>query len=223
MDGRGFQRRYKLGKDNNKPVTGYVSKQTESERLTKVVEDGTTTDLFEHDKALLPQFLENCFVKRVQSEQYQIERNHIAKPLNKAEVLIQVDFSKNYTCMFQDEEQSVHWSKKEVSLLTAAIWFHAKLHSTVLVSDNLDHSKETIIPYKDIIFEMLPDSFQTISIWSDGPSSQFKNQFVVAAAPLLERKFKKGIVCNYFVTSHGKGSVDGIGDALKETVCNKVY
>ena len=77
--------------------------------------------------------------------------------------------------MFQDEVQSGHCSKKGASLFTDAIWFHAKLHPTVLVSDNLDHSKETIIHYMDIIFEMLPDSVQTVSIWSDDPSSQFKN------------------------------------------------
>ena len=114
--------------------------------------------------------------EQYQTEQYQIERNHIAKPLNKAEVLIQVDFSENCTCMFQDEVQSVHWSKKDVSLPAAAIWFHAKLHLTVLVSENLDHSKETMIPYMDIIFEMLPDLIQTVTIWSDNPSSQFKNR-----------------------------------------------
>ena len=195
-DGRGLQRKYKLGEDDNNPVTWYVWKQTEREWLIKVVEDGTTADLFEHVKTLLPQFLEHCFVKRTQSEQYQIERNHIAKPLNKAEALMQVDFSKNYTCMLQDEVQGAHWSKKEVSLLTAAIWFHAKLHPTALVSDNLDHSKETIIPYMNIIFEMLPDLVQMVSIWSNGPSSQFKKRFMVAAVPLLERKFKKGIVQN---------------------------
>ena len=73
--------------------------------------------------------------------------------------------------MFQDEVQSAHWPKKEVSLLTAAIWFHTNLHPTALVSDNLDHSNETIIPHMDTIFEMLPASVQTVSIWSDNPSS----------------------------------------------------
>ena len=45
---------------------------------------------------------------------------------------------------------------------------------------------------------------------------------MVAAVPLLERKFKKDIVWNYFATSHGKGPVDGMGGALKRTVWNKV-
>ena len=45
---------------------------------------------------------------------------------------------------------------------------------------------------------------------------------MVAAVPLLERKFKKIIVWNYFATSHGKEPVDGIGGALKRTVWNKV-
>ena len=85
------------------------------------MEDGTTANLFEHVKTLLPQFLEHCFVKRAQFEQYQIERNCIAELLNKAEALIQVNFSKNYTCMFRDEVQSAHWSKKDIGLLTSAI------------------------------------------------------------------------------------------------------
>ena len=70
---------------------------------------------------------------------------------------------------------------------------------------------------------MLPDSVQKVSIWSDSPSSQFKNWLMVAAVPLLERKFKKAIVWNYFATSHGKGPVDGIGGALKQTVWKKVH
>ena len=45
---------------------------------------------------------------------------------------------------------------------------------------------------------------------------------MVAAVPLLEKKFKKGIVWNYFTTSHGKGAVDGISGVLKQTVWNKV-
>ena len=61
--------------------------------------------------------------------------------------------------------------KEEVSILTVAIWFHAKVYPTVLMADILYHSKETIIPYMDIIFEMLLDSVQTVSIWSGGPSS----------------------------------------------------
>ena len=64
------------------------------------MEDGTTADLVEHVKTLLPQFSEHCFVKRVQAEQYQIERNRMAEPLNKAEALIQVNFSENYTSTF---------------------------------------------------------------------------------------------------------------------------
>ena len=61
--------------------------------------------------------------------------------------------------------------KEEVSVLTVAIWFHAKVHRTVLVAHILYHSKETIIPYMGIIFEMLLDSVQTVSIWSSGTSS----------------------------------------------------
>ena len=92
--------------------------------------------------------------------------------------LIQVDFSENYTCTYQDEIQSAHWQQKQVSLFTTAIWFEGKIHPTVLASDNRIHAKETIGPYIDYLLSTLPKSVKTVSLWSDGPSSQLKNKYI---------------------------------------------
>jgi hypothetical protein len=51
-----------------------------------------------------------------------------------------------------------------------------------------------------------------------GPSSQFKNRFLVAAISSLQEKHKINIIWNYFATSHGKGPVDGIGGSVKRQV-----
>ena len=133
--------------------------------------------------------------------------------------MIQVDFSENYTCMFQDEIQSAHWRQDQVSLFTTAIWFDGKLHSKVIASDNLDHGKETVVAYLDYLLDTLP---ATVSIWSDGPSSQFKNKLITAVINTLQDKHKINLRWNYFATSHGKGPVDGIGGSVKRQVWTAV-
>ena len=59
------------------------------------------------------------------------------------------------------------------------------------------------------------DSVKTVHIWSDGPSSQFKNQYVAAALPWLQAETNIQVDWNFFATSHGKGAVDGIGGTIK--------
>ena len=101
--------------------------------------------------------------------------------------------------MFQDEIQSAHWKQDQVSLFTAALWFDGKLHPTVIASDDLNHGKETVVSI-DHLLDTLPATVKCISIWSDGPSSQFKNRFVVAAISSLQEKHKINIIWNYFAT-----------------------
>lgn len=61
----------------------------------------------------------------------------------------------------------------------------------------------------------LPASLKILKIWSDGPSSQFKNKFIDSLIPQLEAEFGLKIIWNFFAISHGKGCVDGIGATVK--------
>ena len=57
-----------------------------------------------------------------------------------------------------------------------------------------------------------------VEVFSDGPSSQFKNKF---AAHFLHKLRKSvDLTWHYFATSHGKGAVDGIGGTVKRDVWN---
>ena len=132
--------------------------------------------------------------------------------------MMQIDFSEYYTCMYQDEIQSAHWKEDQLSLFTAAIWFDGKLHSKVIASDNLDHGKDTVVAYVDCLLKTFPKTVKTVSVWSDGPSSQFKNRFITAVIKAHQDKHQINIRWNYFATSHGKGPVDGIGGLVKRQV-----
>jgi len=61
-----------------------------------------------------------------------------------------------------------------------------------------------------------------LHIWSDGPSSQFKNKYTAAAIPKLQEKHSLEIQWHYFATSHVKGCVDGSGRLVKRKVTERV-
>ena len=55
-------------------------------------------------------------------------------------------------------------------------------------------------------------------IWSDGPTSEFKNKFMVHLLAFLSEKHGKKFLWKFSATSHGKGVVDGVGGNVKSAV-----
>lgn len=103
----------------------------------------------------------------------------------------------------------------QISLFTLSLRYWGKQYSKVIVSDNLDHSNDTIFAYMHKAFEMIQKKIKTARIWSDGPNNQFKNKYTAAAMKIFETKFRKQIIWNYHATAHGKSCVDGIGAVAK--------
>ena len=44
----------------------------------------------------------------------------------------------------------------------------------------------TVVAYIDRLLEEIPETVKKVSIWTDGPASQFKNRFIVAALTPLQ-------------------------------------
>ena len=59
-------------------------------------------------------------------------------------------------------------------------------------------------------------------IYTNEPSSEFKNRYIVKLVSVLSKKFQCKVSWKYFATSHGKGVVDGIGGSAKSLVRKKV-
>ena len=59
-------------------------------------------------------------------------------------------------------------------------------------------------------------------IWTDGPSSEFKNRFTAAFLKQLSGKYNKTFTWKYFASLHGKGVVNGIGGREKSLVRSTV-
>lgn len=203
-------------------ITWYQWKEIDG-CLTKIVKEGSVEDLLIYLSEISSQFFQHVYVKREQAASYKNQREEAASVnYNPSVAIVQLDFSENYTCIAQDEIQSYHWGQPQVSLFTCSLWYGGKQHPYVIISENLIHSKDTIIAYLSRILDEIPDDVNQVRIWSDGPSSQFKNKYIAASLKVLQNRKGKKIVWNYFATSHGKGPVDGIGGSVKRSVRQEV-
>lgn len=204
------------------PAKWLVWKQNKTtKRFEKKEDTGTLLNLIEPKNIakLSPQFLAHSYVKRQQSHSFNLNDLPRAKdPTFDSEALLQIDFSENFVCESQDEIQSAHWNQRQLTLFTTAMFHNELMQPKVYVSNNLKHTKETIVPYLYKLLTDMPKSVKVLKIWSDGPSSQFKNKFIAATIPILEKEFGIKIFWNYFATSHGKGCIDGIGATAKMIV-----
>ena len=63
---------------------------------------------------------------------------------------------------------------------------------------------------------------EEVHIFSDGPSSQFKDKYMVQLLYTFHKNLGARILWHYFANPHGKGVVDGVGGTVKRTVWNAV-
>ena len=202
---------------NGSDTVRYLQWQN-NERVEKVEIIGTVEDAFGELKKQLKPFLMHTYIKRKQAAYL----DTVVSKCNGNQVVLQVDFSENATIASQREIQSAHWSHAQATIFTAHAWIDSdSSESMVLVSDDLNHSKQSVYVFMQYIFNHLkskcPD-MKVINIFSDGASSQFKQKFLFSNLYAWEQEHDLTIIWNFFATSHGKGVVDGIGGTVKRAV-----
>ena len=98
------------------------------------------------------------------------------------ENVLQVDFSENATIASQREIQSAHWSHTHATIFTAHAWIDTdSRESIMIISDDLNHSKQSVYTYMQYIFNHLKSkcpNMKVLDIFSDGTSSQFKQKYI---------------------------------------------
>ena len=161
------------------------------------------------------------FVKEKQSAAFKSDLD--LSDTNFDTAVLQIDFAENYSTFYQDEVQLAHWAKTQITIFTAALWQKNECHPAAVVSDDVLHCKQCILVFvRKILQSLLMDSVKTVHIWSDGPSSQFKNWYITAALPWLQVESDIQIDWNLCAASHGKGTVDGIGGTIKRLAGRRV-
>lgn len=170
----------------------------------------------------LPSFKMHCLIKSVQYKYFE-ECKHRG---DVTEAVIQVDFAENATLTTQNQIQSAHWRERHVTVFTCVIWSNNTTESLAIISDDLDHSKCSVWTFLKLIGNFIKTTFPLVDhliIFSDNAASQFRSRYIVANLCYLEEDLGYQYVeWTTFAASHGKGAVDGVGAAIKNTLWHKV-
>jgi len=199
-----------------KIVTYLEWKKDLNARLTKIAESGSMSSLYQLVMDELPTFQEHVRIKRIQSESFEHDKMNCR--------VLQVDFAMAYSCEYQNEIQSALWARDSVTLFTGAVFFEGTCKTYLICSDTRDKGKSTVYAFMMYLYQNMPQQTGNIQevIFTDGPSSEFKNRFCMKLLRDISLKLKKDVTWKYFATSHGKGVVDGIGGKAKSLVRQKV-
>lgn len=93
--------------------------------------------------------------------------------------------------------------------------------STALCSDELEHDKCSIFFYNSFKVNDLKAKvlhFDFVHYRSNGPSSQFENQYNFTNLKFHEKGHVMMAEWNFFTTSHSKGENDGVGGNVKNGI-----
>ena len=163
----------------------------------------------------------HSFTAKTQSTVYKERKSN----LKENEAVVTLDFAENYKFIVQDEAQGYHWNNAQCTLHPVAIYVNqsgtVNEYSMCIMSDDLTHDVDMVhqvtITVVSYLKSLIPD-IKLIRYFSDGCSGQYKNCKNFYNACMHEKEH--GIKCTweFFATSHGKNSCDGIGGAVKRTV-----
>lgn len=110
---------------------------------------------------------------------------------------MQVDFAKNYA-LKQQTKVCIGVTSKVV--FTANSWISAeKAKSFALVSKELTHGKISVYKFIDQLLEMITEEYGKVAevkIFSDGPASQYKQNYPFSNLHSMRATAKSGAVVN---------------------------
>ena len=193
--------------------------QNDGGRIRKSMKWGCRGELEDQIMESMPEVQEHVRVKHIQSRSFETSKH--------AKTVIQMDFAMAYSCEYQNEIQSALWSRASVTLYTCAIFQNGNCTSYLIVSDTTDKGKNTVYTFvRYLVGEVISNSAASTSnsvvpeivFFTDGPSSEFKNRYIIKTLNLLATDYGTPFEWQYFATSHGKGVVDGIGGRAKSMV-----
>lgn len=106
-------------------------------RVEKEKENGKAAELVAYIASIAPQFLRHSFIKRKQSETFNLHDIPRASNLEYfIEAALQIDFAENFTCEAQDEVQNAHWNQRQLTLFTSGLYYNQEFQAKVYVSNN---------------------------------------------------------------------------------------
>ena len=149
----------------------------------------------------LAPFQQHVRIKRVQAKAYETDKKDDSLSV------LHFDFAMAYSAEYQNEVQSALWSRASVNIFTA-LFYNGQEKPTpyIIVTDSTKKDKDSIFTFVSRLLDTEKEKLKKdIAIYSDGPSSEFKNRFMVSMANDFKKKYTfESLSWKYFASSHGE-------------------
>ena len=157
--------------------------------------------------------------KLIQAAEFQ---NDISDPTKR---VLQIDFAPANQCELQNEITGALWTRGNVNLFTCAVYHKIETKTLIFGTDYKGKDKFSTRLFVETLYKehILPnDDIKEEIIWSDGPRSELKNQYMRYVIEILSNQYKKVFSWKCSATAHRKGVVDGVGGKVRSSVHKKV-
>ena len=143
-------------------------------------------------------FREHVRIKRIQSTAFTEDKKR-----NDCHVL-QCDFAMTYSCDYQNEVPSALWSRKCINLFTAALYSKSQVcQPFLIITDSQEKGKKSVFTFINALTDYIQfEKGDMLIIYTDGPSLEFKNRYIVKLVSMLSKKnssakFRGNILLHY--------------------------
>lgn len=190
-----------------------------SPRCEIINKEENVYDFFESFSAHTEKFIVHQFKVEKQIKFIRMRKESLIKG---KEIMCQMDFAENYSCVIQDSIQSHYFSKPQVTIHPFVIYYNdgscIKTLNYIVISDIKKHNTISVYAFQIKLLSKLKALFpelEKIIYLSDGCAEQYKNKLNFKNLCYHENDFQIKAEWHFFPTSHGKGPCDGIGGNIK--------
>jgi hypothetical protein len=200
-----------------------LRKQKEVVQIMPVNHNTSITGLIIELAKDLETLAEHIFVATWQQQQFA----NLLKEIPPSWVVLNMDFSENYSCIAQNEVQSAHWGHEQVTIHPTVAYYkcqHDNCTETVqealiFVSSDLIHDSSAVMKFTAVANEHLSQT-RGITInreiqLTDGCAAQYKSKTPFCDLSHAIEDFGFPIERHYYGSRHGKGPSDGAGAVVK--------
>ena len=151
------------------------------------------------------------------------------RKLKKGEILMVIDFAKNYAHVSQNEPQSAHWDRRQTTMHPICVNFRCTEENCneivtlemVCFTEDLKHDSFAVKTFEDAAEKYLRSVGIPVNVifqWSDNCAHQYKSKYAfdilsTSVAPKMR---------NYYGEKHGKSAADGIIGRLKMKIDQEI-
>ena len=188
-------------------------------KIAIVVKEVRVGEVLDELQELFGKVKEHQNVKTIQVSEFQRDL------LDKTVRVLQINYAMAYQCELQKETMGALWTTGSVNLFTCAIYHKSETKAMMLCTNYKGKDKFSTGLFLNMLYNDYIPSNEHVStkvIWSDGLSSEFKNQYMRFLIQELSKKHGKPFIWKFSAIGHGKGVVNGLGGKIKSIVNKKV-